>query len=213
MSRWARLPIFFNSDDKPGDGGGGKDGAGSDNAGKGAGDDNTGQGGSDNGGKPPKEEPKKPVEFSAEQHAEINRIVAKATREAERKAKEKADQDKLAEQGKYQELHTALQKRVTEELEPKAAERDTLATEVNASIDSEIADWAASLKEQDPGKDNVLTRLAWVKRSRKLASDLKGIKVAPEGEHGKGSDAKPTGSAGALGLVSGRYNIPGAKKP
>ncbi len=194
------------------EGEGGQNGDGSDNAGKGNGGSNNdaGKGGSGtgdgNGGKPPK------VEFTAEQQAEVNRITAETKRRERAEAKREADEAKLKEQGEFQKLHDALETRVKSELEPKALLADELAGEVNTSIDEEVKEWPESLKKQDPGKDNVKARLTWVRNSRELAKELQGIRKAPEGEHGKGSDVAPSATQVIDSVLLGRYSgPPGAK--
>jgi hypothetical protein len=203
------------SGDGSGDGsqntGGKKDGEGNgdgtDNAGKGNGDSsNAGKGnGGDNSGKGnDSNEPEKRYT-----QADLDRIAAKARDEERRKA---ADA-KLKEEGKFKDLHAALETRVKDDLEPKAALAERLALRVNSSIDAEVKDWPPSLKKTDPGKDDVEKRLQWAENSRDLAKELGAGRKAPNGEHGDGSDARGNGkkesASTAAQVVGRRYRVPG----
>ena len=141
--------------------------------------------------------------------AEIEKIREDARKEGETNLKTKQANDKAKEEGRFKDLHETLEKRVKEELEPKAALADKLSTRVNTLIDSEIKDWPEAVKKTDPGTSNAETRMDWVERSRDLAKQLTETKTAPEGEHGNGSEVTKTAKDGANAFMKAKYGRKG----
>lgn len=154
------------------------------------------------------------VEFTPAQQAVFNAEMKKAEARGLKKAKEDADSARLVEEGKFKELHTALEARVKSELEPAAAQVTVLAARFNASIDAEVKGWPDSVKKTDPGAADITKRMEWVDSHRDLAADIAKTKAAPEQEHG-GGVAAPSGKQGArtaTGILGGKYRTPGAQK-
>jgi hypothetical protein len=151
-------------------------------------------------------------EFTPEQQAFISRQIEEGKQQAKRAAKREAEEAKLKEEGKFKDLHASLETRVKDELEPKAALADKLTATVNKLVDDEVKGWPDALKKQDPGAEKVEERLNWVERSRDLAKELLANKQAPNGEHGKGTEGKPTIKEDVNTFLTRKYAIPGADK-
>lgn len=225
--------FYFAPDNGGGSGGGGNTGGantstentGNQNTenkgkeGQGNGNQNTGQGngssntnsGQGNGSQNTGGQSQTKVTFTPEQQEEINRLIGSARTKARTDAKTEAETEKAKEEGRFKDLHTALETRVKTELEPKAELADFLSTEVNSLIDGEIDKWPEELKEQDPGKEDVKQRSAWVKRSRKLAVTLVAKQIV-NSEHGQGGNGGQKPSDEVRTMLSGTYLQPGAAK-
>lgn len=221
------IRLFFSPDENGGGSGGsgGGNADGTANTGGGTGGGSGASDNSDQSGTPDKETPASSgdsnnsggdnggrVKFDAAQQAHVDRLLA-AERERTRKASErKAEETRLAEQGKHKELHELLQTRVTTELEPKAKLADDLSSDLNELLEDEIKNWPPALKKQDPGKDKIRERSQWVKNSRDLAKQLATGNQAPNGEHGNNSGGGAGKPADTLSIVNAKYHRPGAKK-
>jgi hypothetical protein len=200
------------SDDKGAGDGGNTEGdkektdTGSDNSGKGDGGSSAGDKGKDGEG----DKGKKKVEFSQEQQAELDRIAGEARKQGRKAAQDEANNAKLKEEGKFKDLHEALEKEVETNLKPKAALADKLSKRINDMVAATVKGWPDALKKQDPGADNVEARLEWFDRSQDLAKELLATKKAPDTESGGGSGGGKDKTAAQV--VTGGFRRPGAKK-
>lgn len=147
--------------------------------------------------------------LTAEQQAEVQRLVDLAASNVRKQEKEKyekqiADQKatdeaaKLKEQGEFKTLYET-EKAAHEAAKAQAARVVALSETINKGIDTESANWPEEVKALDPGKDNVEARMIWVNSARVIAQKLSGNRQAPTGEHGNnGGGNRPTngGSGG-----------------
>lgn len=146
------------------------------------------------------------VQLTAEQQAEVQRLVdiAAANVRIQEKAKyDKAVLDQKAndeaeaakKRGEFEKLYTD-EKTAHELTKQQAARVVALSEEINKGIDTESANWPEEVKALDPGKDSVEARMKWVTTARALAAKLSGNRQAPAGEHGNGGGNRPANSGG-----------------
>jgi hypothetical protein len=180
---------------------------GSDNSGKGDGGSSAGDKGKQDG---EGDKGKKKVEFTPEQQAELDRIAGEARKQGRKAAQDEANNAKLKEEGKFKDLHEALEQEVETNLKPKAALADKLSKRINDTVTATVKGWPDALKKQDPGPDNVEARLDWFDRSQDLAKELLANKKAPDTESGGGSGGGSSKTAAQV--VTGGFRKPGVKK-
>jgi hypothetical protein len=185
----------------------GKTDTGTDNSGKGDGGSSAGDKGKQDG---EGDKGKKKVEFTPEQQAELDRIAGEARKQGRKAAQDEANNAKLKEEGKFKDLHEALEQEVETNLKPKAALADKLSKRINDTVTATVKGWPDALKKQDPGPDNVEARLDWFDRSQDLAKELLANKKAPDTESGGGSGGGSSKTAAQV--VTGGFRKPGVKK-
>lgn len=185
-----------------------------------------GNGDDDSGDDEDESKTKKLTFTKAELQAELDKIAQKVRAEekskrekAEQQATEKAEKEAAEKKGEWEGLYTTEKATVTRlktELEDAHSERDELASEIQALIDSEIEDWPQEVKDLDPGEDNLKVRRIWLEKSRPLAKRLAAL-GAPDTEGGAGGggrkksdDAKDTKSV-VSGQMKSRTFRPGGK--
>lgn len=117
--------------------------------------------------------------------------------EAEQKAAiaaQKAQEDALAEQGKYKDLADQRQAAVQQH-EATIAQQAELITRlsghVNAQIEAAIKNVPAVLREFDPGADNLAARMEWFAKLQKHPEAIQ-----PKSQYGNGWAPQPTGTVG-----------------
>jgi F0F1-type ATP synthase membrane subunit b/b' len=186
------------------------------------GDKGGGGGEEGNPADPPSPEPEKkdppaskPVEFSPEQEALVNKRIEderkKATKEAEDKIKADAKRKQDEEAGRYRELYEQEREKTTklEEAERKLQARNQALMEL---IDGEIAEWPASVRATDPGKDvDFEVRKAWLESHREIVKELAQVNTPPNHEMGDGSKGKPSPNNNLDAFFANKYPVPGAK--
>ena len=92
--------------------------------------------------------------------------------EAKLKTEQDAEQQRLKQQGQFEELAKQHETRV-KELEPIATRYSALAELVSEQIKAETKDWPQSVKALDPGKDAPIEeRLAWKTRAQAIVAEL-----------------------------------------
>jgi len=92
--------------------------------------------------------------------------------EAKLKTEQDAEQQRLKQQGQFEELAKQHESRV-KELEPIATRYSALAELVSEQIKTETSSWPASVKALDPGKDAPIEeRLAWKNRAAAIVAEL-----------------------------------------
>ncbi len=92
--------------------------------------------------------------------------------EAKLKTEQDAEQQRLKQQGQFEELAKQHESRV-KELEPMLARYTALSELVSEQIKTETKDWPASVKALDPGKDAPIEeRLAWKNRAAAIVTEL-----------------------------------------
>lgn len=185
----------------------GKTETGTDNSGKGDGGSSAGDKGKQDG---EGDKGKKKVEFTPEQQAELDRIAGEARKQGRKAAQDEANNAKLKEEGKFKDLHEALEQEVETNLKPKAALADKLSKRINDTVTATVKGWPDALKKQDPGPDNVEARLDWFDRSQDLAKELLANKKAPDTESGGGSGGGSSKTAAQV--VTGGFRNPRAVK-
>lgn len=152
------------------------------------------------------------VEFTAEQTAEIGRLLAKERREASAKAKADADaarvaadeeakqareRDEAAARGEFDKVRAALEadaKAAKDESAALKAENDQLRAAVEAVLADEWKQLPAEVRDAYLGADDdPLAKLAFLPKAKKLAAKLAERDPAARGN---GPDPKPGGPAG-----------------
>ncbi len=92
--------------------------------------------------------------------------------EAKLRTEQDAEQQRLKQQGQFEELAKQHESRV-KELEPMLARYTALSELVSEQIKAETKDWPASVKALDPGKDAPIEeRLAWKNRAATIVAEL-----------------------------------------
>jgi len=92
--------------------------------------------------------------------------------EAKLKTEQDAEQQRLKQQGQFEELAKQHESRV-KELEPIATRYSALAELVSEQIKAETKDWPASVRALDPGKDAPIEeRMAWKNRAAAIVAEL-----------------------------------------
>ncbi len=92
--------------------------------------------------------------------------------EAKLKTEQDAEQQRLKQQGQFEELAKQHESRV-KELEPMLARYTALSELVSEQIKAETKDWPASVKALDPGEDAPIEeRLAWKNRAAAIVTEL-----------------------------------------
>jgi hypothetical protein len=211
--------VFFDKDDNPAGGGnpgGGKDDDTDPTKTTPPVDSEKDKGGAGGGNGDPSKtpEPKPKIEFTAEQQAELNRLLAKEKRDAEKatekRLKDSAEEEAAKTQGKFQELYDKLNQRVKDELEPKAALADKLSERLHDQIDGEIKDWHSAVKKAIPTREeaDVEVRMAAVERNRELQKELSANDRPPRTNHSDDSDKK---AFKPEDVVTGKYVRPDKK--
>lgn len=144
--------------------------------------------------------------FTAEQQAELNRIVAREKKAAADKARTdaKAERDAAdAEARKAKDADDAkkagdfekVEGQLRTDLTTVTGERDTLTAEVarwrelaSSELEAELKALPASLRALDPGGDDLFARRAWIGKAKKAAGEI-------DTATGRGNGANPPGSS------------------
>lgn len=212
------LGLYLNKDEGGAGGGAGSgtsagEGINTGGSGGGTGDSGQGTSGGGNGGQGSGaggDEGTKPKFTQAELDAHAGRIRAEEKRkfdDALQAEKDRVESEKAKEQGQFKELYEKLQAKEAAEYKPAVALAAKLSEQLNEVIDAQIKDWPASVRNLDPGKDDVQARSEWVKKSGKLAEEVMAGKRAPNTENGdKGGGAGD--AKAATSYVNKKYQRP-----